>query len=825
MSTKFPGACKNTASACSTIHVAFARGNVSPAASRRVIVQMELLNSRRFSQISCLQTGKAAANTSIGLDTTANAIAAFVADLTCRTPSTNAVTSTRLGKRNEEENRAASGSQSKLLNLEYIQDKPRDCECGCSESKGKRKAATLKRGACDLFRVVHALIPHTHAPSQRWPARAGSKTKGSRSGVGQTRRRVNPAEVSVQEEEETKKKEKKCRKRKESRKQQKKRRQQAVRPIEAPCRELGGIKSSWSFGIRTSLLPKASTSSPLRIVGARVAGVEPEQGGYYRCSEDAAPEDIRRARRTPYERRRGIGAWWDLGPDTGEGGRVSAPKGDARVGYISDLERMSMSMPENGEGRQANTKQGTSPLRGKRTAGVGNSAFAETFCATPARRYRRRIRAIFRDSGGAQEAPFKASFDSKTGPRLTAECSFKSSGKHQGCEERSIELQAVNRSWAASSADDDAAIATACAAFPAWSKTKPAQRRNMIILLKVADLFEETTIAGSVPHGVVFATAPWQHLPAEGPRAQPAPLFKLPHQSHPPGALNVLYTPREDSPVITTQLVNVPHHNAAAGCALNVGGKAAAMQCTIGAFARAGQIYMSTERVVVHEVVVDRFRPALQKAVAGFPPPRARPVDALTKGATLLHGNHTAEDETRESSATRLRPIVVEGVSSEMALHHDEGFGPTVSVVVVKDEDQVVTIANGSEYGLSSAVFPRYWHGGRVANSRLEGCVYQEHTHINAMSVHDEPNLLHEGVKSSGWGRFNGQWDLEVFFAHQDGHVNVNRRRTKLRERNMTVDAITAKTSLQFDPEAGALNSGSVELHRPREDKEERSRM
>lgn len=46
--------------------------------------------------------------------------------------------------------------------------------------------------------------------------------------------------------------------------------------------------------------------------------------------------------------------------------------------------------------------------------------------------------------------------------------------------------------WSCSSAssdDADAAVAAASAAFPAWSKTKPAQRRN--ILLKAADLLEQ----------------------------------------------------------------------------------------------------------------------------------------------------------------------------------------------------------------------------------------------------------------------------------------------------------------------------------------------
>ncbi|KAF7370150.1 putative salicylaldehyde dehydrogenase protein [Mycena sanguinolenta] len=435
----------------------------------------------------------------------------------------------------------------------------------------------------------------------------------------------------------------------------------------------------------------------------------------------------------------------------------------------------------------------------------------------------------------------------------------------------------------ACSADVDAAVAAASAAFPAWSKTKPAQRRN--ILLKVADLFEEraeelklhlrqetgsdemvaainivtaaevirdiagrcSAIAGSIPvcqdegrsalvlkepYGVVLAIAPWNAPYFAGVRSVLFPLAagntcvlkgaELSPRCYyhigriftdaglPPGALNVLYTPREDSPAITTQLINAPavrkinftgstavgsHIAAAAGralkpCLMELGGKAAAivledadlelaaMQCTIGAFVHAGQVCMSTERILVHEAVIDQFRPALQKAVAGFAPPsapapvlvqgaavarnRALVADALAKGATLLHGDHTAEEphpETGEASSTRLRPIVVEGVTPEMALYRDESFGPTVSVMVVKDEDQAIAITNESEYGLSGAVFTRDLARGLRVAKRLE-C---GNIHINAMSVHEEPNLPSGGVKSSGWGRFNGQWGLEEF--------------------------------------------------------------
>lgn len=35
--------------------------------------------------------------------------------------------------------------------------------------------------------------------------------------------------------------------------------------------------------------------------------------------------------------------------------------------------------------------------------------------------------------------------------------------------------------------------------------------------------------------------------------------------------------------------------------------------------------------------------------------------------------------------------------------------------------------------------------------------------HINSMTVHDEWTLPHGGAKSSGFGRFNGQWGIEEF--------------------------------------------------------------
>jgi acyl-CoA reductase-like NAD-dependent aldehyde dehydrogenase len=75
--------------------------------------------------------------------------------------------------------------------------------------------------------------------------------------------------------------------------------------------------------------------------------------------------------------------------------------------------------------------------------------------------------------------------------------------------------------------------------------------------------------------------------------------------------------------------------------------------------------------------------------------------DAVSKGATIAHGDHTIE----QSSKTRMAPIVIEGVKEGMDLFHTESFGPSVSLIAFNSEEEAVKLANDTEYGLSGAVF------------------------------------------------------------------------------------------------------------------------
>ena len=194
----------------------------------------------------------------------------------------------------------------------------------------------------------------------------------------------------------------------------------------------------------------------------------------------------------------------------------------------------------------------------------------------------------------------------------------------------------------------------------------------------------------------------------------------------------------------------------------------AALGTALGAFLHSGQICMSTERVLVHAAIADKFKEALKGTLdqvfsnpEGLVLVNEAPVtknkqlleDAISKGAKVVYG----DPKHNSSSKTSMKPVVIENVKEGMDIYHVESFGPTVSMIVVESDEEAVKIANDTDYGLTAAVFTEDLRRGlRIAKQIKAGAV-----HINSMSVHDESSLPHGGFKKSGYGRFNGLEGLE----------------------------------------------------------------
>jgi vanillin dehydrogenase len=192
-----------------------------------------------------------------------------------------------------------------------------------------------------------------------------------------------------------------------------------------------------------------------------------------------------------------------------------------------------------------------------------------------------------------------------------------------------------------------------------------------------------------------------------------------------------------------------------------------------GCFSNSGQICMSTERIIVDEKIAEAFIDKFVARASSLPlgdPRKPEPVvlgsvvgmgtvehcnalidDALAKGAKLLCGG--------KASDTLMPATVLDRVTREMRIYHEETFGPVKCIVRVKGVDAAVDCANDNEYGLSAAVFGRDVARAMNVARRIESGI----CHVNGPTVHDEAQMPFGGVKGSGLGRFGGKAGIAEF--------------------------------------------------------------
>jgi succinate-semialdehyde dehydrogenase/glutarate-semialdehyde dehydrogenase len=136
----------------------------------------------------------------------------------------------------------------------------------------------------------------------------------------------------------------------------------------------------------------------------------------------------------------------------------------------------------------------------------------------------------------------------------------------------------------------------------------------------------------------------------------------------------------------------------------------AAEQAAAGAFANAGQLCTSVERIYVHEAVAEPFVAAL---VAQAEQTTIGPlIDAAQRDIVQRHVTDAVErgGEVRTGGAPAdgpgffYPPTVLTGCTDDMAIMRDETFGPVAAVRAVGSFEDALAAANATEYGLAATV-------------------------------------------------------------------------------------------------------------------------
>jgi aldehyde dehydrogenase (NAD+) len=127
----------------------------------------------------------------------------------------------------------------------------------------------------------------------------------------------------------------------------------------------------------------------------------------------------------------------------------------------------------------------------------------------------------------------------------------------------------------------------------------------------------------------------------------------------------------------------------------------------------------------------------------------------IDEGATLLTGGPGRPDAIERGYF--VRPTVFGNVTNDMTIAREEIFGPVLSIISYRDDEDAIAIANDTPYGLHAYVFGEDGErANRVASGILAGRVF-----INGL--YDAPEAPFGGFKQSGLGREFGVFGFEEY--------------------------------------------------------------
>lgn len=189
-------------------------------------------------------------------------------------------------------------------------------------------------------------------------------------------------------------------------------------------------------------------------------------------------------------------------------------------------------------------------------------------------------------------------------------------------------------------------------------------------------------------------------------------------------------------------------------------------------FATSGQDCLAANRIFVQRGIYDDFLDKYAKAIAKLRVGNG--IDEDVEIGPLMHDRAVAKcdehvSEARAKGARVLTggkkmgglfyaPTLLADITADMQIYREETFGPVAPVMAFDTEDDVISQANDSEYGLAAYLFTKdHDRAARVSNALEYGMVA-----LNCVKITGAP-IPFGGVKQSGLGREGSRHGLEEF--------------------------------------------------------------
>lgn len=212
----------------------------------------------------------------------------------------------------------------------------------------------------------------------------------------------------------------------------------------------------------------------------------------------------------------------------------------------------------------------------------------------------------------------------------------------------------------------------------------------------------------------------------------------------------------------------------------------------MGIFYNQGQVCCAGSRLFVEESVKDEFLSKLteraERIAVGDPMDKSTQMGpqvseeqlsrikgyvdiARDEGAAVLTGGTSPDLDGAFKKGYFFRPTIFADVTNKMRVAQEEIFGPVVSVISFKDEDDLIKQANDTIYGLSAGIWTKdITRAHRFAREIKAGVVW-----INTYNMFNAASPF-GGYKQSGYGREMGRHALDLYTQVKSVWVDLSGR-------------------------------------------------